>query len=81
MDESRIKNVRKIILQCVEIERNVLPIIERCLQCMAQHANDIKADSDSQEVISRYRSGYGLPSDYAFIDLSAEGKSCQQKYF
>lgn len=79
MDELRIKNVQRVILQCVDMERTVLPIIEKCLQCMAQHAADIKADVDSQEVVSRYRSGYGLPNDYPFVDLSAEGTVRRKK--
>lgn len=62
--------------KCVDIERNVLPIVQKCLQGMLENSLQIDAQVDSSVVVQRYKSGYCVPQDYPFDDLSAiEGPS------
>lgn len=41
LDEKRIKNIKNFMLQSVDIERNVFPIINKCLDGIASAANEI----------------------------------------
>lgn len=61
--------------KCVDIEKNVIPIVQRCLDGMLEHARSMDAAADSRAVVQRYKSGYAIPEDFPFEDLSAEGSS------
>jgi len=41
LDEKRIKNIKNFMLQSVDIERNVFPIIDKCLDGITTAANEI----------------------------------------
>lgn len=41
LDEKRIKNIKNFMLQSVDIERNVFPIVNKCLDGIVSAANEI----------------------------------------
>ncbi|KAK6641389.1 hypothetical protein RUM44_013100 [Polyplax serrata] len=71
LDEKRIKNIKNFMSQSVTIERNVFPIINKCLDGIVNAANAINEKEDTQMVIDRYKSGFQPPRDIPFEDLSA----------
>ena len=44
MEEKRIHKVQECILQCAEIEKNVIPIINTCIEAIAKAANSINSE-------------------------------------
>lgn len=73
LDEKRIKNIKNFIHGSVEIERNVFPIIDKCLEGIVRAGNVINEKEDTLLVIERYKSGFNPPEDYPFEDLSRGG--------
>ncbi|XP_033607187.1 formin-binding protein 1-like isoform X5 [Cryptotermes secundus] len=71
LDEKRIKNIKNFMIQSVDIERNVFPIISKCLDGIVRAAEQINEKEDTQMVIERYKSGFQPPEDIPFEDLSA----------
>lgn len=47
LDEKRIRNVRNYMIQSVQVERNVFPIIEQCLDGIVNAANKINENEVS----------------------------------
>lgn len=41
MDEKRILKIQECVLQCAEIEKNVIPIINTCIEGIARAAANI----------------------------------------
>lgn len=39
LDEKRIKNIKNFMIQSVDVERKVFPIINQCLECIVNAAN------------------------------------------
>ncbi|XP_035829209.1 formin-binding protein 1-like isoform X3 [Aplysia californica] len=70
MDERRIHKLQECVLQCAEIEKNVVPIINTCIEGIAKAAGSINTAADSKLVIERYKSGFAMPEDVPFEDLS-----------
>ncbi|XP_070177040.1 formin-binding protein 1-like isoform X2 [Littorina saxatilis] len=70
MEEKRVVKVQECILQCAEIEKNVIPIINTCIEGMAKAANSVDPAQDSKLVIDRHKSGFPIPTDLPFEDLS-----------
>ncbi|XP_076455456.1 formin-binding protein 1-like isoform X2 [Babylonia areolata] len=73
MEERRIHKIQECIQQCSEIEKNVIPIINTCIEGMAKASASINSAQDSRLVIDRYKSGFTIPQDIAFEDLSVTG--------
>ncbi|GFG34405.1 hypothetical protein Cfor_07669, partial [Coptotermes formosanus] len=71
LDEKRIKNIKNFMVQSVDIERNVFPIISKCLDGIVRAAEQIDEKEDTLMVIERYKSGFQPPDDIPFEDLSA----------
>jgi len=71
MDERRISSTRDFIKVTSEVERDVLPIIQQCMEGIARAGEGICPEEDSKLVIERYKSGFLPPEDIPFIDLSA----------
>lgn len=69
-DEKRIRNIRHFILHSVDIERDVFPIIHKCLDGIVRAADVINEKEDTILVIERYKSGFTPPEDIPFQDLS-----------
>ncbi|XP_071096078.1 cdc42-interacting protein 4 homolog [Haliotis cracherodii] len=70
MDEKRINRLQSAIGQSAEADRNVIPIINTCIDGMQKAAAAINAKEDSKMVIERHKSGFQVPSDIPFEDLS-----------
>ncbi|KAL5012369.1 hypothetical protein ScPMuIL_010920 [Solemya velum] len=70
MDERRISRTQDYIKQCANIERNVIPIINTCIDGMHKAAESVDPKQDSQLVIEKYKSGFTIPEDIPFEDLS-----------
>ncbi|KAK7504998.1 hypothetical protein BaRGS_00003568, partial [Batillaria attramentaria] len=79
MEERRVNKVQECILQCAEIEKNVIPIINTCIEGMAKAAASINSAQDSKLVIERHKSGFPIPGDVAFEDLSVTGGSVESQ--
>jgi len=66
LDEKRIKNIKNFMLQSVDIERNVFPIISQCLDGIVAAAENIneKEVMEAQKTIhwfsSKERKLFGL---------------------
>ncbi|XP_066998676.1 formin-binding protein 1-like isoform X2 [Anabrus simplex] len=71
MDEKRIKNLKNFMIHSVDIERDVFPIISKCLDGIVKAAEQINEKEDTLMVIERYKSGFHPPEDIPFEDLSA----------
>ncbi|XP_021926018.1 formin-binding protein 1-like isoform X2 [Zootermopsis nevadensis] len=71
LDEKRIKNIKNFMIQSVDIERNVFPIISKCLDGIVRASEQINEKEDTLMVIERYKSGFQPPEDFPFEDLSA----------
>ncbi|KAJ8300241.1 hypothetical protein KUTeg_021760 [Tegillarca granosa] len=69
-DENRINRLQDFIKQCSNIERNVIPIINTCIDGMVKAADSINAVEDSKTVVDKYKSGFPIPQDIPFDDLS-----------
>ncbi|CAH1401186.1 unnamed protein product [Nezara viridula] len=70
LDEKRIRNIRNFMVHSVQVERNVFPIINQCLDGIVNAANTINEKEDSLLVIERYKSGFEPPGDIPFEDLN-----------
>ncbi|XP_021361892.1 cdc42-interacting protein 4 homolog isoform X3 [Mizuhopecten yessoensis] len=71
MDENRINRQQEYFKQCSSIERNVVPIINTCIDGMEKAASSIDAKQDSKLVVDKYKSGFPMPDDIPFDDLSS----------
>ena len=70
LDDKRIKLVENYVRKGVDIERNGLSIINKCLDGIIRAADSISPEEDSRLVIERYKSGFLHPADIPFEDLS-----------
>ncbi|XP_074655533.1 cdc42-interacting protein 4 homolog isoform X2 [Tubulanus polymorphus] len=70
MDENRGQKIQEFIKLCAKTERDVIPIINTCIDGMEVAAAEIDVAKDSQLVIEKYKSGYEPPDDIPFEDLS-----------
>lgn len=70
LDEKRIKNIKNFIYSSVKIERNVFPIINKCLDGILKAGDIINEKEDTKMVIEKYKSGFEPPEDIPFEDLS-----------
>ncbi|XP_018328161.1 formin-binding protein 1-like isoform X2 [Agrilus planipennis] len=73
LDEKRIKNIKNFIYSSVEIERKVFPIINKCLDGIVKAADIINEKEDTQLVVEKFKSGFEIPADFPFEDLSKGG--------
>jgi hypothetical protein len=71
LDENRIKDMKNFMIRSVDIERNVLPIINKCLDGIVRAAEQMSEKEKVQMVIERCKSGFQPPEDIPFEDLSA----------
>ncbi|CAG7714120.1 unnamed protein product, partial [Allacma fusca] len=71
VDEKRINYIQTYMRQATEQEKNVYPIVNKCLDGILRAANEIDEKTDSNLVIDRFKSGFQPPEDIPFEDLSA----------
>ncbi|RWS28376.1 formin-binding protein 1-like protein [Leptotrombidium deliense] len=70
MEERRTACVSNYIKQSAVIQRQVFPIVDKCLEGIIKAADSINPQNDSNLVIERYKSGNEPPEDIPFEDLS-----------
>ncbi|XP_036604868.1 formin-binding protein 1 isoform X6 [Trichosurus vulpecula] len=70
MDERRIVRIGESMKTYAEVDRQVIPIIGKCLDGIAKAAESIDQKNDSQLVIEAYKSGFEPPGDIEFEDYT-----------
>ncbi|XP_078493634.1 cdc42-interacting protein 4 homolog isoform X2 [Ciona intestinalis] len=70
-DEKRIQKLRELMVEYATIDKNVKPIIQKCLDGMEQAGNAIDSKLDAALVVEKLKSGFLIPSDKEFEDYSA----------
>ncbi|KAG1958618.1 formin-binding protein 1-like [Pimephales promelas] len=68
MEEKRIERMGESLKTFAEVDRQILPIIGKCLDGMTQVAESIEPKNDSSQVIESYKSGFEPPGDVEFED-------------
>ncbi|KAK2918710.1 cdc42-interacting protein 4 homolog [Channa argus] len=75
MDERRIRRLAEGYCQFSDFEKNVLPIISRCLDGISSAGRKINDKQDSTMFIEQHKSGFERPGDVEFEDYSQGIKS------
>lgn len=70
LEERRITCLQSFVKQSALIERQVLPIIDRCVEGVIAASESIVPQEDSLLVVERHKSGNLPPEDFPFEDLS-----------
>uniref|UniRef100_A0A671P8Z4 Formin-binding protein 1-like n=1 Tax=Sinocyclocheilus anshuiensis TaxID=1608454 RepID=A0A671P8Z4_9TELE len=68
MEEKRIERMGESLKTFAEVDRQILPIIGKCLDGITQVAESIEPKNDSSQVIESYKSGFEPPGDVEFED-------------
>uniref|UniRef100_A0A673NPW6 Formin-binding protein 1-like n=1 Tax=Sinocyclocheilus rhinocerous TaxID=307959 RepID=A0A673NPW6_9TELE len=68
MEEKRIERMGGSLKTFAEVDRQILPIIGKCLDGITQVAESIEPKNDSSQVIESYKSGFEPPGDVEFED-------------
>ncbi|XP_030209879.1 formin-binding protein 1 isoform X1 [Gadus morhua] len=68
MEEKRIERVGDCMKTFADVDRQVLPIVGKCLDGMTKAAESIDAKTDSQLVVESFKSGFEPPGDVDFED-------------
>ncbi|XP_064233247.1 formin-binding protein 1 isoform X18 [Aotus nancymaae] len=70
MEERRIVRIGDSMKTYAEVDRQVIPIIGKCLDGIVKAAESIDQKNDSQLVIEAYKSGFEPPGDIEFEDYT-----------
>ncbi|XP_029470149.1 formin-binding protein 1 isoform X11 [Rhinatrema bivittatum] len=70
MEEKRIVKLCESLKTYAEVDRQVIPIIGKCLDGITKAAESIDEKHDSQLVIDAFKSGFEPPGDVEFEDFS-----------
>nr|XP_056716304.1 formin-binding protein 1 isoform X4 [Euleptes europaea] len=70
MEERRIVRVGDSMKTFAEVDRQVIPIIGKCLDEITRAAESINQKNDSQLVIEAFKSGFEPPGDVDFEDFT-----------
>ncbi|XP_066466593.1 formin-binding protein 1 isoform X4 [Tiliqua scincoides] len=70
MEERRIIRIGESMRTFAEVDRQVIPIIGRCLDEITKAADSIDQKNDSQLVIEAFKSGFEPPGDVDFEDFT-----------
>ncbi|GAA6075865.1 formin-binding protein 1 isoform X1, partial [Tachysurus ichikawai] len=68
MEERRIERVGESMKTFAELDREILPIVGKCLDGITKAAESIEAKTDSAQVVESYKSGFEPPGDVEFED-------------
>uniref|UniRef100_A0A4W5QD96 Formin binding protein 1 n=1 Tax=Hucho hucho TaxID=62062 RepID=A0A4W5QD96_9TELE len=68
MEERRIERVGVSMKTYAEVDREVLPIVGKCLDGMTKAAESIEPKTDSKQVVESYKTGFEPPGDVEFED-------------
>ncbi|KAM9370914.1 formin-binding protein 1 [Phaethornis superciliosus] len=70
MEERRIVRIGESMKTFAEVDRQVIPIIGKCLDEITKAAESVDQKNDSQMVIEAYKSGFEPPGDVDFEDFT-----------
>uniref|UniRef100_UPI00398F84D7 cdc42-interacting protein 4-like isoform X2 n=1 Tax=Pristiophorus japonicus TaxID=55135 RepID=UPI00398F84D7 len=70
MDERRTRKLCEAYMLFAETERQVMPIIGKCLDGMTKAAESVNENGDSRVLIEAYKSGFERPGELEFEDYS-----------
>ncbi|KAM4876919.1 formin-binding protein 1 isoform 2-T2 [Thomomys bottae] len=70
MEERRIVRMGQSMKTYAELDRQVIPIIGKCLDEIVKAAESIDQKNDSQLVVEAYKSGFEPPGDIEFEDYT-----------
>ncbi|XP_061417542.1 formin-binding protein 1-like [Lethenteron reissneri] len=73
LDGQRVSAVGAALTITASREQEVLPIMSKCVEGMKKAADSVQPDTDAQRVIEAYKSGFQIPGDVSFEDLSQAG--------
>ncbi|XP_026152731.1 formin-binding protein 1 isoform X14 [Mastacembelus armatus] len=68
MEEKRIERIGVCMKTFADVDRQVLPIVGKCLDGMTTAAESIEPKTDSKQVVESYKSGFEPPGDVEFED-------------
>ncbi|XP_008284634.1 formin-binding protein 1 isoform X4 [Stegastes partitus] len=68
MEERRIERIGVCMKTFADVDRQVLPIVGKCLDGMTKAAESIEPKTDSKQVVESYKSGFEPPGDVEFED-------------
>ncbi|KAF7696876.1 hypothetical protein HF521_005294 [Silurus meridionalis] len=68
MEERRIEKVGESMKTFADLDREILPIVGKCLDGITKAAESIDAKTDSAQVVESYKSGFEPPGDLEFED-------------
>ncbi|XP_075872382.1 formin-binding protein 1 isoform X23 [Nelusetta ayraudi] len=68
MEEKRIERLGVCMKTYADVDRQVLPIVGKCLDGMTKGAESIEPKADSKQVVESYKSGFEPPGDVEFED-------------
>ncbi|XP_030005925.1 formin-binding protein 1 isoform X3 [Sphaeramia orbicularis] len=68
MEEKRIERLGVCMKTFADVDRQVLPIVGKCLDGMTKASESIEPKSDSKQVVEAYKSGFEPPGDVEFED-------------
>lgn len=70
MEERRIKKLAELMKTFAEVDRQVIPIIGKCLDGINAAADAVDDKHDTQLVVEAFKSGFEPPGDIEFEDYS-----------
>uniref|UniRef100_A0A8C6W644 Formin binding protein 1 n=1 Tax=Nannospalax galili TaxID=1026970 RepID=A0A8C6W644_NANGA len=70
MEERRIMRMGESMKTYAEVDRQVMPIIGKCLDGIVKAAESVDPKNDSQLVVEAYKSGFEPPGDVEFEDYT-----------
>ncbi|CAD5113680.1 DgyrCDS2842 [Dimorphilus gyrociliatus] len=79
MEEGRIEEVKNRLISFMEVEKKVVPILQRCIDGMEACCKTINAEKDIQTVIDLYRSGYTPNGDIEFVEYGTSTPNTTKK--
>uniref|UniRef100_A0A8C6SU90 Formin binding protein 1b n=1 Tax=Neogobius melanostomus TaxID=47308 RepID=A0A8C6SU90_9GOBI len=74
MEEKRIEKLGECMKTFADVDRQVLPIVDKCLDGMTKAAESVEPKTDSKQVVESYKSGFEPPGDVEFEDYGLDMK-------
>ncbi|KAM9493830.1 cdc42-interacting protein 4 homolog isoform 3-T3 [Clarias gariepinus] len=70
MDERRVRKLSQTYVLFADTERQVMPIIGKCLEGITRAGTNVNEKNDSLVLIEQHKSGFERPADLEFEDYS-----------
>jgi hypothetical protein len=70
LERKRIDYYKSFLCDCINIETEVLPRIKQCYKEIEISAELIDSNKDTEVVIKMFKTGYTIPTDHVFENLS-----------